>query len=55
MHVPQKCQYALRAVLELSKRKGLGPVPNAEIAKAQAIPVRFLEAILAELKGQDDE
>ena len=50
MLVPQKCQYALRAVLELCKRKGQGPVTNGEIAKAQAIPVRFLEVILSELK-----
>jgi len=31
-------------------RVGKGPVRIAEIAKAQAIPARFLEAILSELK-----
>ncbi len=50
MLVPQKCQYALRAVLELCKRRGQGSVTNGEIAKAQAIPPRFLEVILSELK-----
>ena len=50
MLVPQKCQYALRAVLELCKRKGQGSVTSADIAKAQSIPARFLEVILSELK-----
>ena len=46
----QKCQYALRAVFELAKRTGQGPVKIGEIAEVQAIPARFLEAILGELK-----
>jgi len=50
MNVSQKCQYALRAVFELARRGGQKPVRIAEIAQAQAIPIRFLEAILAELK-----
>jgi len=50
MQVSQKCQYALRAVFELSLRSGEGPVKIAEIAKAQAIPPRFLELILGQLK-----
>jgi Rrf2 family protein len=48
--VSQKCQYALRAVFELSKHFGKGPVKIAEIAEEQAIPVRFLEVILSQLK-----
>ena len=50
MNVSQKCQYALRAIFELAKRVGQGPVKIAEIAEAQAIPMRFLETILGELK-----
>ena len=50
MIVSQKCQYALRAIFELARRAGLGPVKTAEIAAAQAIPVRFLEVILSQLK-----
>ena len=50
MQVPQKCQYALRAIFELGKRYGDGPVKTAEIAGAQAIPARFLEVILSQLK-----
>jgi Rrf2 family protein len=48
--VSQKCQYGLRAVFELAKHYGEGPVTIAEIAEAQAIPVRFLEVILGQLK-----
>jgi Rrf2 family protein len=50
MAITQKSKYALRATLELSLRYGHGPISISEIAKAQAIPARFLEAILAQLK-----
>ena len=50
MRVSQKCQYALRAIFELAKRNGQGPVKIAEIAEVQAIPPRFLEVILSQLK-----
>jgi Rrf2 family protein len=50
MFVSQRCQYALRALFELAKRYGKGPVKIADIAEAQAIPIRFLEVILSELK-----
>lgn len=50
MFVSQKCQYAVRAIFELARRSGKGPVRIADIAEAQAIPVRFLEVILNQLK-----
>jgi hypothetical protein len=50
MWISQKCEYAVRAVFELAKRVGRGPVRIADIAEAQAIPVRFLEVILSQLK-----
>ena len=50
MNISQKCQYGLRAVLELSLRIGRGPVKTGDIAKAQSIPLKFLEVILVELK-----
>jgi Rrf2 family protein len=50
MIVTQKCQYAMRAVFELARREGRGPVKINEIAEAQAIPQRFLENILNQLK-----
>jgi Rrf2 family protein len=49
--VTQKCEYALRAVLQLAlcrQDQRVGVV--AEIAAAQAIPPRFLQLILNELR-----
>ncbi len=48
---PKKDQYALRAIFELAKHRGKGPRKISEIAKAQIIPLRFLEVILNNLKG----
>jgi Rrf2 family protein len=50
MTITQKSKYALRATLELAIRFGQGPTSISEIARTQAIPARFLEAILAQLK-----
>jgi len=50
MRISQKCQYALRAIFELAKRNGQGPVKIGEVARVQAIPTRFLEVILRQLK-----
>ena len=50
MGVTQKCQYALRALFELACREGEGVVPAGEIAERQAIPKRFLEVILHQLR-----
>jgi len=49
--VPKRNQYALRAIFELAKHRGKGPTKISEIAHAQAIPLRFLEVILGQLKG----
>jgi Rrf2 family cysteine metabolism transcriptional repressor len=51
MQISQKCQYALRAVFELARRAREAPVKVGDIAEAQAIPPRFLEVILNQLKG----
>jgi Rrf2 family transcriptional regulator, cysteine metabolism repressor len=48
--VSQKCQYAIRATFELAKQNGNGPVKISNIAEAQAIPARFLEVILNQLR-----
>ena len=50
MLITQKHKYALRALYKLGKRFEHGAVKLAEIADAQAIPLRFLEVIMAELK-----
>jgi Rrf2 family transcriptional regulator, cysteine metabolism repressor len=48
--VTQKSQYALRALFELARRADAGPIRIEDVAKAQAIPQRFLEVVLNELK-----
>ena len=48
--ISNRCYYALKAVLELAKKEGLGLVTISQIAGAQHIPARFLEAILIQLK-----
>ena len=50
MVISQKCQYALRAIFKLAEEHDNGPVKIAEIARSQAIPQRFLEVILLQLK-----
>ena len=50
MLVTQKCQYALRALFSLARRGSERPVKIAHIAEEQAIPIRFLEIILGQLK-----
>jgi len=50
MAVTQKCQYALRALFELARRTSVGPVSAGEVAEHQAIPKRFLEVILHQLR-----
>ncbi len=48
--ISQKCRYALRALFELAKRQGQGYLSVPKIAEAQAIPPKFLEAILGQLR-----
>ncbi len=50
MKFSQRTEYALRALLELGRHHGDGPVSAREIAKAQKIPVRYCEQVLQELK-----
>ncbi len=50
MKISKKCQYALKAVLELAWRNQGQPVKTQDIAKAQQISPRFMEIILNELK-----
>jgi Rrf2 family cysteine metabolism transcriptional repressor len=48
--ISKKCEYALRAVLALSRQAGSRPMTIHQIAQAESIPERFLEAILRDLK-----
>lgn len=49
MQVNAKVDYALRALAELANT-GPGPVKAEAIAKAQGIPLKFLENIMLELR-----
>ena len=46
----RKSKYGLKALLVLAREAGHGPVLIAELARREAIPKKFLEAILLELK-----
>ncbi|MEX2303112.1 MAG: Rrf2 family transcriptional regulator [Bryobacterales bacterium] len=50
MEISVKSEYALRAVFDLASREGPQPTKIAEIAGRQAIPQKFLELILSQLK-----
>jgi Rrf2 family protein len=46
----RKSKYGLKALLVLAQEAGRGPVLVSELARRDAIPKKFLEAILLELK-----
>ena len=50
MRVSAKTDYAIRAALELAAAADDKPVKGERIATAQAIPLRFLENILMQLR-----
>jgi Rrf2 family protein len=51
MHVTAKADYAVRAVVELAGSNQESPRKVDEVAKAQGIPVSFLENILTQLRS----
>lgn len=51
MHVTAKADYAVRAVVELASGSQDSPRKVDEVAKAQHIPVSFLENILTQLRS----
>jgi Rrf2 family protein len=50
--ISKKSKYAIKALVGLAKRYKSGPVIIAELAEEDAMPRKFLEAILLELKNQ---
>ena len=50
MRISAKADYAVRAALELAAAPDGEPVKGEQLAKAQDIPLQFLEHILLELK-----
>jgi Rrf2 family protein len=51
MHVTAKADYAVRAVIELADASQEHPRKMDDVAKAQEIPVSFLENILTQLRS----
>jgi Rrf2 family protein len=51
MHVTAKADYAVRAVIELASSTASSPRKVDDIARAQGIPVSFLENILTQLRS----
>ena len=50
--ISKRTQYGLKAVLALGRRYGDGPLLIATMAAEEAIPIKFLEGILLDLKGR---
>ena len=50
MKLSRKSDYALRALLHLAMANGSRPVPVRELAEANEIPRKFLEAIMRDLR-----
>ena len=50
MGITKRCEYALRAIFELTWRNSGQPMKIRQIAEAQEIPQRFLESIMNDLK-----
>jgi Rrf2 family protein len=50
--ISKRTQYGLKAVLNLARRYGKGPVLIATLSQEESVPIKFLELILLNLKGQ---
>ena len=49
--ISKRTQYGLKAMLALANRYGEGPIQIATVSKQEAIPMKFLESILLDLKS----
>ena len=50
LSITTKSPYAVRALVELARLRGGGPVPIGELARRRDIPVQFLEQLFAVLR-----
>jgi Rrf2 family protein len=48
--ITSKSPYAVRALAELGRSGGSGPVPIGELARKRDVPVQFLEQLFAALR-----
>ena len=49
--ISKRTQYGLKAMLALGSRYGEGPILIATLSQQEAIPIKFLELILLDLKS----
>lgn len=52
MKISKKTDYALRALFYLVEHRESGPISIGELARQNAVPKRFLEHIMLDLKSQ---
>jgi Rrf2 family protein len=50
LSITTKSPYAIRALAELARTGGPGPVPIGELARRREVPVQFLEQLFAVLR-----
>jgi Rrf2 family protein len=50
VRLSRRSEYGLRALVDLTRHRGDGPVPLAVLADRNRLPPKFLEQILAQLK-----
>src|ERR671930_2818066 len=50
LSITTKSPYAVRALAELARSGGAGPVPIGELARRRDVPVQFLEQLFAVLR-----
>ena len=50
--ISKRTQYGLKAMLALGRKYREGPVLIGTLAREESIPIKFLEAILLDLKGR---
>jgi Rrf2 family protein len=46
-----RSEYGVRVMIELGRRHGQGPVPLADIAASEGLPLPYLEQLVARLRG----
>lgn len=50
--ISKRTQYGLKAMLALGRRYREGPILIGTLAREESIPIKFLEAILLDMKGR---
>ena len=50
--ISKRTQYGLKAMLALGRKYREGPILIGTLAREEVIPIKFLEAILLDLKGR---